>query len=525
MDHKALTEIRENLETEAVLVITLLEAIGGFGLAGFSGDMHSFARQAQDLAGFIAKLETNAIPVRIAVVGDFSSGKSSFINSLLQDSNLCPERSDPTTSHVTTFTYGAEECILQHQSDGHINAVSREQYAAAVQAPPAGNAPVYFTFQLPNSLLMGLELLDTPGFNNPKNIGDSQVTTGIMKTADAFFYLVDAEKGTIGETGVQQVKLIKKESNTALVFLLISKADGKSKFGLEKIKAQYRREHAELFHDRILTYSSIEVRPDLDSREELSELFHSIQRDKALLVKGTMTRRLRTHRDLRITRAKVLQETILELADALDQEIKTREDILTKVFNRLQEVWSGEKMHFNGELAKAVATHIKPIEIEGTGWIYKNAEIQFSPISFHGEIQDFSSFRTMEEALHDAIVALFCKKQEYLHEGTRERCKEARLKCAQIAVATTRSMWGEDLAMRFDFLFEALGRYATVCEDRTTATAKIVWEEWNKCFNDLREELKSDFLGAPSEALNRRREILTSGVDEWNKLIESMPEP
>jgi GTPase SAR1 family protein len=526
LDYWALTEIRGNLESEADLVTTLLDVIGGYGLAGFRGDMHEFARQSRDLACFIARVETNAIPVRIAVVGDFSSGKSSFINSVLQDPNLCPERADPTTSLVTTFTYGPEECILQHQSDGHVNTVSREQYAAIVQAPQADNAPVYFTFQLPVPLLMGLELMDTPGFNNPKNPGDSHVTTGIMKDADAFFYLVDAEKGTIAKTGLQQVQQIKKESNDAQVFLLISKADGKSMIGLDKIKAQYRKEHAELFHDRILTYSSIEVRPDLDSREDLSELFHAFQRDKALLVKGTMKRRLKSHRDLRMTRARSLQDTLLELADTLDQEIESREAILTKVFNRLMEVWNGEtKRFFLVELTEAVETNVKPTKKKGSGFFVDYAEIFFSSISFHGEIQDFSSFKTIEEALHDTIVALFGNTRADLHRETLERCKAARCECAKIAGEKTRSLWGADLSMRFDSITKAHERYRAVYWERTTATANEVWTEWERCFDSLCEGFVTEFLGAPSEALNRRREILAAGVDQWKNLIETMPEP
>jgi len=520
-----LKELRDNLENEADLVDNLLEATGGQAPDGFQADMRSLARQARELSAFIDRAEAGTFPVRIAVVGDFSSGKSSFINSVLEDPALCPERADPTTSLVTTFIYGPEERIIQHHGDGRAIPVSRSEYATQVQAPHDGSAPIHFTFHLPNPLLMGLELVDTPGFNNGANPTDTQVTTGIMREADAFFYLVDANTGTIAETGLDQVRLIKRESDEAQVFLLISKADQKSNDGLERIKARYRKDHPDLFQDRILTYSSTQIRPGLDAREDLAALFHTFQRDKAMLAKGTLRRRVRAHRDLRLIRARHLQETLLELMDCLTEETGAREAILKKMLKRLVEVYEGEIKHFNSELAVAHEKHLVPTEIKGSGWFWDDAQLAFSPNPFKDDIRGFDSFKIMEKALHGTILALFGYTRKDLHESTIERCVAARHECARIAEHMALSQWQPDLTKRFDYLSEAQKGFAAVRVERNICSAKAVWGVWDNCVKGICAELEREFLGAPSEALNRRRETLAGGIDQWKFLIETMPEP
>lgn len=525
MAKRMLKALRGNLAEEAELVDTLLDVAGGNAPADFQADMQEFACQARDLAGFLARLEIGDIPVRVAVVGDFSSGKSSFINSILQDRTLCPERADPTTSLVTTFTYGPDECILQHHADGRAIAVSRDQYATLVQTPQDASAPAYFTVQIPHPLLKGLVLVDTPGFNNRANPADSQITTGIMKDADAFFYLVDANTGTIAETGLEQVRLVKNQSNDAEVFLLISKADQKATPELDRIKTRFRKEHAHLFHDRIFTYSSLEPRPDLDSREDLVELFHAFQQDKAALVNATLKRRIRAHQDLRLTRANPHLDTLRQLATMLEEEAKGREAILTKVFKRLVEVLDGEDEHFFKELADAVLSHVDPIEIKGSGWIWDDAKITFSPKPFRHEVMSFDAFDIMEEALQNAVFTLFGETRKDLRGKAQQGCQAAKVRCVQIAEKTTDSIWRSDLDRTFDDIDEAAKRYDEVCKERIVAIYETVWAEWVTCFESLVDDVGTEFLDAPSEALNRRSKALVAGIDRWKKLIETMPEP
>ena len=53
----------------------------------------------------------------VSVVGDFNSGKSTFINALLE-MDLCPVGDEPTTASVTYFVHGDQERIEQESADG-----------------------------------------------------------------------------------------------------------------------------------------------------------------------------------------------------------------------------------------------------------------------------------------------------------------------------------------------------------------------------------------------------------------------
>ena len=73
----------------------------------------------------------------VAVVGDFNSGKSTFINALL-GKNLCPVGDEPTTSSVTHFIHGDEERIEQQLSDGKRKPLKKSEYRSLVQSRQDG---------------------------------------------------------------------------------------------------------------------------------------------------------------------------------------------------------------------------------------------------------------------------------------------------------------------------------------------------------------------------------------------------
>lgn len=74
------------------------------------------ADEAMDLMFLAHDIRTGAATIQVAVVGDFSAGKSTLINALL-GSEICPTRCDPTTSSITYFEYG-EELSIQQEPGG-----------------------------------------------------------------------------------------------------------------------------------------------------------------------------------------------------------------------------------------------------------------------------------------------------------------------------------------------------------------------------------------------------------------------
>src|SRR5690606_6934933 len=121
--------------------------------------------------------------VKVAVVGNFSAGKSTFINSLIQD-EICPVADKSTTSSVTTFTFEHQKAFFVIDKSGVKKEISFEEYNEMIQHGTEktirGNS--HFFVEGPWSFVRDISLMDTPGFSRAEDAfsesagGDDEVT-------------------------------------------------------------------------------------------------------------------------------------------------------------------------------------------------------------------------------------------------------------------------------------------------------------------------------------------------------------
>ena len=102
---------------------------------------------------------------RIGIMGEFSAGKTTFLNFLLGEA-LLPTRVTATQIPPVWISHGASNAILVDQA-GHETEIG---LAGLGQVSLEGAAYVRLTCQ--NDLLHEFELIDTPGISDP-NIADS----------------------------------------------------------------------------------------------------------------------------------------------------------------------------------------------------------------------------------------------------------------------------------------------------------------------------------------------------------------
>ena len=164
----------------------------------------------------------------VAVVGDFNSGKSTFINALL-GTNLCPDGPEPTTASVTHFIYGDKQ-RFELERDGTRTSIGKGEYRSMVSHSKAGDREAYVFHVSTNSpVLAYIRLVDTPGFNAPPpNSNDTRVTENAVATADALFVITDARKGNPSKTLLEQLDRLQntRRNESALpAFLLLNKAE------------------------------------------------------------------------------------------------------------------------------------------------------------------------------------------------------------------------------------------------------------------------------------------------------------
>lgn len=224
----------------------------GFDLSSSQGSQLR-AMEARLVEHFVAerRLREGMDQVTAAVVGDFNSGKSTFINALLQ-SDLCPTGDEPTTSSVTYFFHGDQERIYQLEPGGTRKRLTRDSYGALVRHRKQGDqVPAVFHVALPSSVLEHVRIVDTPGFDAPPpNSNDTEVTEREVAESDVLFVLMDASKGNPSKTLLEQLQRLQQSpaaDRQKPMFLLLNKAEGLPPSQRAMVSKENREKYQVLF--------------------------------------------------------------------------------------------------------------------------------------------------------------------------------------------------------------------------------------------------------------------------------------
>lgn len=234
-----------------------------------SNGQHTKSRTIQDLLYDIqTQLRSNRDKVfidnalNVAVVGAFSCGKSSFINSII-DEDIEPVDITPVNHANTIFTYGEKKNIksgnrlfFQVEYENEVKKLDSEYKE--------------FLIEYPCEALRNIKLYDTPGFGSV-NAGESDIANSDIELskraaniADTIFYLVDITNGTIDNTSLKYLKEIKNNKN---VYVILTHSDKKSPKARETIKETISNQIQDigLNKDKVITYSSL-------NNEELAKI-------------------------------------------------------------------------------------------------------------------------------------------------------------------------------------------------------------------------------------------------------------
>jgi hypothetical protein len=141
----------------------------------------------------------------LVVLGEFSRGKSSLLNALLEEPGLLPVDSYTSTRAVTTLRWGPEEVITvsltaRGEHPAEERRISRNELRSYLcesavtdgyGASDAGRVSAV-SIELPNPRLEnGLMVVDTPGVGGVHR-GHSTAALGVLPMADAVLYVTDA---------------------------------------------------------------------------------------------------------------------------------------------------------------------------------------------------------------------------------------------------------------------------------------------------------------------------------------------
>lgn len=173
--------------------------------------------------------------VKVAFIGEFSAGKTSIVNRILQDGDphaiQLPVSSKATTAIPTyisgrkgggkaTYRFYTPDSILKEISEDTFRRVSKE---VLEEVGGISSMIKYFVMAYANKGLERLSILDTPGFSSQDEV-DEQRTMEVINECDALFWVVDVNSGTLN---TRSIRVIRQYLHKPL-YIIINKVDTKS---------------------------------------------------------------------------------------------------------------------------------------------------------------------------------------------------------------------------------------------------------------------------------------------------------
>ena len=132
-------------------------------------------------------LRRSKYPMEVAIVGQFSSGKSTFLNALLSK-DILPTGITPVTSKVNFINYAKEYKLKVSYKNGAHEYHSLDHIAKFTDQRESIEDVKYLTLYAPNEMLKDISFVDTPGLNSLSH-SDTEITKKILRDVDGIIWL------------------------------------------------------------------------------------------------------------------------------------------------------------------------------------------------------------------------------------------------------------------------------------------------------------------------------------------------
>lgn len=141
-------------------------------------------------------IEDSMEPLLVMVMGEFSTGKSTFINALV-GKKIAAVNATPTTAIITKLCYGESDKVIVHYKDGSLkenSVVDFDNVTSENQFPYQRHDEISFVERrMPVDMLKSMSIIDSPGLNS-LNQGHTIATRNFVDKADVVLWMFDANK-------------------------------------------------------------------------------------------------------------------------------------------------------------------------------------------------------------------------------------------------------------------------------------------------------------------------------------------
>jgi len=216
----------------------------------------------------------------LPLVGEFSSGKTTLINSLT-DSKKLETATKPTTATIYEVHFGCDSChAIVVNEKGELHAV---QDIADLKNDNLADAKVVTVFDTSNRVPSTTILVDTPGLSSP-DPKHKHTLVSFLPKADGIMLVTDINQQITRSLTdfIETMKLSRRP-----IYLILSKSDTKSGSEIEAAK-KYISENCQIPLKQIAVVSA-----STGSLDELYTLLDSIQKDKKDIIKKVDSQRIK----------------------------------------------------------------------------------------------------------------------------------------------------------------------------------------------------------------------------------------
>lgn len=290
--------VRSPLESETERLVTALEDAFSRGQEdphywpnGYTPDENLVSRFSEVKCEWEALKKRSEDTLKIAIIGKFSSGKSSFINSIVGQ-EIAPVKLERTTRSNTSFIGVSENSrfVISEKVSGR--KYKLDDYRDRITN--SNGCPLEFEVRFPTSDFIGYEFIDTPGFDAADEgasesgmESDGGVSRKAAESADVLFFLFSQSDGRLGVQSVDYLTDWAGRHPRGRIYIVATKADKSPPSSWPRVCKQIRKECEEAslrvaFFGQYCSVMSKSLHRDL--KEKLFIGIHALDEDRRMVI-------------------------------------------------------------------------------------------------------------------------------------------------------------------------------------------------------------------------------------------------
>lgn len=212
----------------------------------------------QKMYNKISQLNLENINISIAFLGEFNSGKTTLVNSLMR-TNILPAFEEPTTAVITKIISGKHNKFYKIPIDDISNKIEIDPYELGDEITnTAENYHIVIELDDNEFINKNIEIIDTPGVSSIEKMHDD-ITYGYLPKVDVGFLCIDIEHGGISKSLLDFLSYFPKKLLNKLYFV-ITKKDLKNEKTINKVLNNTEEELSKIINNpKILSTAAIKA--------------------------------------------------------------------------------------------------------------------------------------------------------------------------------------------------------------------------------------------------------------------------